>query len=122
MTISRVLLTGSLLLCFACNDEPAGNHGTLIGLTCESSEECDIGGTCLIDGKDGMCAQPCQEPGAAQECPLGSYCDQGEFTSDTEDKSLMTLCLPSCKVQSDCREGYECTAVSGGPGKVCHPT
>lgn len=95
---------------------------TLIGLTCETSDMCDVTGVCIVDGPDGMCTQPCKVPGGAGQCPYGNYCTRGEFTADESGgKGPMTLCLPSCEAQSDCREGYSCNGVSSGPGKVCQP-
>jgi len=83
---------------------------------------CDVQGVCIIDGPDGMCAQTCKTPGGPGECPYGSYCTRNEFTADASGgKGQMTLCLPACKEQSDCREGYNCNGVSSGPGKVCEP-
>lgn len=113
------LLLGGGLLVTACS----GGSGseTLIGATCETSEECDVTGVCVVDGKDGMCTQPCTVPGGAGQCPLGSYCTREELTSDSSDKSSMVLCFPSCESQDDCRDGYSCNGVSSGPGKVCVP-
>jgi hypothetical protein len=104
-----------------CSNELDGNNGTLIGLSCKTADDCDVAGVCITDGKGGLCSQTCMYPGRAQECPFGSYCDQAELTTDSAETSEMTLCLPSCKANSDCRPGYECSDVFGGPGKSCHP-
>jgi hypothetical protein len=93
----------------------------LIGAPCETADDCDVSGVCLTDGKDGLCSRTCNAPGRAGECPLGSYCDRAELTSDMQDTFVMFVCLPACKSQSDCRDGYSCNGVSGGPGKVCTP-
>jgi hypothetical protein len=93
---------------------------TLIGATCKKSSECDVTGVCITDGKDGLCSLSCTSPGAAGACPVGAYCDRGQFTTDQE-SGEQTLCLPACTKQSDCRDGYECNGVSSGPGKVCQP-
>jgi hypothetical protein len=110
-------------ICFVLLVACGGDAGSasLVGATCKLSSECDVTGICLTDGKDGACSLTCEEPGAAQECPLGSYCDSGKFTTDKTPTSDMTVCLPACKEQSDCRDGYTCKGVSGGPGKVCAP-
>lgn len=125
MTTIRAWLPRSLFALLAgllaCNDGLAGNHGTQIGLSCATSDECDLGGICVVDAPSGFCSQECEEPGEAQQCPLGSYCDFGEFATDVEDKTSRTLCLAACKAQSDCRRGYECVDVSSGPGKICRP-
>jgi hypothetical protein len=95
--------------------------GTLIGATCGSSAECGPGGVCVTSGKDGQCAMSCSVPGGVAQCPLGSNCDNGNWKTDTTGKSSMTLCLPACTDSSECRSGYACNAVSGGPGRVCVP-
>jgi hypothetical protein len=119
--MSNVHWLGVLIgLCLvACHD--GGGAGTLIGATCNDSAQCDVAGVCVIDGKDGLCALPCQSPGAVGECPFGTYCDRGSYTTDTQDKSELTLCLPACTDKVDCRDGYDCKGVSSGPGKVCQP-
>jgi hypothetical protein len=116
---ARARLLCCAWLLSACSS--GGGSETLIGATCHNSDECDVAGTCVTDGPDGICTQSCRVPGGAQECPLNSYCDRAELTSDTAAKSEMTLCLPACKAQGDCRDGYSCSGVSGGPGKVCRP-
>jgi hypothetical protein len=98
-----------------------GGAETLIGAPCSSAAECDVSGVCVIDGQDGLCSRSCRVPGRAGECPVGSYCDQAELTTSGQGKSEMTLCLPACKEQRDCRAGYRCLDVNGGPGKVCRP-
>jgi hypothetical protein len=103
----------------ACGSDSSG--GSLIGATCKVSSDCDVAGLCLTDGKDGLCSMACNVPGGAGECMLGGYCDRGSFTSDTHPTSEMTVCLPACKKDSDCRDGYRCKGVSGGPGSVCAP-
>ena len=108
-----------LLLLVGCGGD-AGSE-TLIGYPCKTSDDCDVTGVCVTDGKDGMCTQKCISPGGAQQCPYGTYCTRSEYASDKQDKVSMTLCFPACKEQSECREGYECTGVSSGPGKVCQP-
>jgi hypothetical protein len=114
------VLAALMTLClFGCGDD-TGN-GTLIGATCENSDECDLSGACVTDGKGGICTLPCQAPGAAGACPFGAYCDRGAYTTDTQAKSEQTLCLPACTQKADCRDGYECNGVSSGPGKVCQP-
>jgi len=106
-------------LLIACSGDDGAE--TLIGATCESAADCDIEGVCIVDGPGGMCSQRCADPGQAGACPLGSYCDRKPLTTDTDERAEMMLCLPACKSQDDCRDGYECTGVSGGPGKVCQP-
>jgi hypothetical protein len=107
-------------LCVACGDD--NNSATLIGATCKASKDCDpINGVCITSGKDGLCAEQCDDPGAANACPLGAYCDNSVLASDVQDAVSMSLCLPACKDKSDCRSGYDCTGVSSGPGKVCKP-
>jgi hypothetical protein len=105
---------------FGCGSSADG-HLTLIGATCERSEECDVLGVCVTDGKGGLCASPCRVPGGAQQCPLGAYCDRASLTTDINEMSEMTLCLPACDNKTACRDGYECKDVNGGPGKVCRP-
>ena len=107
------------LLLAACMS--TGGAETLIGAPCQRADECDVTGVCVTDGLDGLCSRTCRVPGGAGECPLGSYCDRAQLTTDTQSTSEMTLCLPACKEQKDCRAGYSCNGVSGGPGKVCRP-
>lgn len=110
------------VLCFLWLSACGGASGseTLIGYPCESSDDCDVTGVCVKDGKDGMCTQTCISPGGAGQCPYGTYCTRGEFTSDKA-TNTMTLCFPACKDKEECRDGYECNGVSSGPGKVCQP-
>lgn len=115
------ILAGILIACslLACGSDDKEN---LIGETCTKASDCDVGGLCITSGKAGLCSQPCETPGGAMQCPLGSYCDRLGLTTDTTpDKTDMTVCLPACSAQSDCRDGYTCNGVSGGPGKVCQP-
>jgi hypothetical protein len=93
---------------------------TLIGEPCGSSLECGAAGVC-VTGQNGLCALPCDVSGDPNECPGGSYCDRESLASDTANKQDMTLCLPACLDQLDCRSGYDCKGVSGGNGKVCTP-
>lgn len=117
----RIPCLAVLLVLAACGDDL--DSETLIGATCKKTEDCDVTGVCITSGKDGMCSMPCEVPGAQQECPLGTYCDRVNVVTkkDKDTRSEMTLCLPACSAQSDCREGYECTGVSNGPGKTCKP-
>jgi hypothetical protein len=101
-----------------CGDDDHGGE-TLIGVPCEKSSECDVTGSCVTSGKDGLCTMPCDAPGAAGQCPLGSYCDRREVEVDGDEASAMTLCFPSCENQDDCRDGYECDEVVAGHGMVC---
>jgi hypothetical protein len=114
--------SGSHALLFALLSA-CGSDGqeTLIGERCKVSSDCDADGVCILDGKGGMCSTACEIPGGAMQCPLGNYCDRRELTTDVSEKMEMTLCLPACKTQGDCRDGYECNGVNGGPGKVCQP-
>lgn len=118
--LNRISLLLGFILLGACG----GTDGTetLIGYPCEDSDQCDVTGVCVTDGRDGVCTQTCMVPGGAGQCPLGSYCTRGEYTAAGQDEpSTRTLCFPACKEQSDCREGYTCNGVSSGPGKVCLP-
>jgi hypothetical protein len=103
----------------ACHSDQGS--GSLLGATCHQSSECDASGLCVTDGKDGLCTLPCSVPGGVGECSLGSYCQRGSFGIDGADAEEITLCMPSCKSQSDCRDGYACNGVNGGPGKICEP-
>jgi hypothetical protein len=112
---------GVLIACslFACGGDDKEN---LIGEACTKSSDCDVSGLCITSGKAGLCSQTCEVPGGAMQCPLGAYCDRLGLTTETmPDKTDMTVCLPACDSQSDCRSGYTCNGVSGGPGKVCQP-
>lgn len=116
----RTLLGFALLISIApaCGDDLEGE--TLIGATCKRSDECDVTGVCVQVG-EGLCSIECKFPGQAQQCPLGSYCD--ERTVETPEKTLqpMTLCFPACKSNSDCRSAFECRNTTAGSGKVCVP-
>jgi hypothetical protein len=101
----------------SCGDDLDGE--TLIGLPCNESSECDVTGICVTSGKGGLCVMPCDFPGMAGQCPLGSYCDRQEVEVDEGAASSMTLCFPSCDSQGDCRDGYRCEEVVEGYGKVC---
>lgn len=107
-----------LLMQAACGDDLDGE--TLIGATCKASKDCDVTGVCVI-GREGLCSLKCEAPGVAQQCPLGSYCDQRTVETADETIQPMTLCFPACKSSSDCRDGYECKTVTAGSGEVCVP-
>jgi hypothetical protein len=113
--LAVAVLAGALA---ACGDDL--DSETLIGATCKKADDCDVTGVCIKAG-DGMCSLPCDVPGAAQQCPVGTYCDSVNVETTDQDKSEMTLCLPACSSKSDCRDGYDCKGVSSGPGKVCKP-
>lgn len=108
----------SLAAIAGCGDDDLESE-TLIGLPCKESSECDVTGKCVTSGKGGLCVMECDAPGAAGQCPLGSYCDEREVAIDEGDPSTMTLCFPSCESQGDCRDGYECDDVTEGHGMVC---
>lgn len=109
-----------VFICLACGNDLDGE--TLLGATCESSEDCDVADGICVRGGEGMCSRSCENPGAAQECPLGHYCDRGQVeTTEDEVARDMTLCFPACKAQTDCRVGFKCKGVSSGAGKVCFP-
>ncbi|HKU40569.1 MAG TPA: hypothetical protein VJR89_20555 [Polyangiales bacterium] len=115
----RWLALAVLVLGAGCGDDL--DSETLIGATCKKTDDCDVTGVCITTGA-GMCTLPCEFPGRAQQCPIGSYCDELKVeTADEDEASTMILCLPACDGKSDCRDGYECTGVSAGPGKVCKP-
>jgi hypothetical protein len=118
--LSLLAWVGIALFTFGCNNGGSGT-GTLIGLPCTNSAMCGPVGICITTQKDGECSLPCQVSGGLGECPLGTYCDREDLKSDVEPKSQMTLCLPSCNADNDCRSGYKCKGVSDGPGKVCAP-
>ncbi|HEY2736726.1 MAG TPA: hypothetical protein VGI70_22150 [Polyangiales bacterium] len=117
--MKNFLSIAALVAASACVS--TGGKNSLIGETCQTADDCDVSGVCVTDGKDGLCALPCLEPGGAGQCPLGAYCDRASLTTDSQPMAEMTLCLPACKSNSDCRDGYECNDVSSGPGKVCEP-
>ncbi len=98
-----------------------GGGGTLIGATCKHSTECGPAGVCITSGKNGLCSLPCAMPGNPEECLPGSYCDQESVRTDNEGPSERTLCFPACTDKSQCRDGYDCRNINGGPGKVCSP-
>jgi hypothetical protein len=119
MTRIMVALVFSAIVGSGCGDDDW--TGTLIGLSCDDSVECDVAGACVTDGRDGLCTMPCQTSGGIGECPLGSYCDRENVSIDDGRRREETLCFPACDDDDDCRIGYKCDGVSGGPGKVCHP-
>lgn len=116
MRTSILLCLGSLLL-LACGSDA---DGTLLGATCERSEHCGPEGICITSGDEGLCSFACQVSGRPGQCPLGAYCDHEKVKTDFGDGD-MTLCFPACDRSDDCRPGYKCGGVSGGPGNVCHP-
>lgn len=107
------------VLLWSCSQ--AGGVDSLVGFTCKTSDECDPSGECITSGQDGACTLGCIATDAVGECPRGTYCDRLTVTTDVRDESERTLCMPACKSQDDCREGYACNGVNGGPGKVCRP-
>jgi hypothetical protein len=115
----RIVSLIALLGFAACGDDLESE--TLIGATCEDTEDCDVAGVCITSSSDGMCSMACETAGAPQQCPLDTYCDSVHVETAEDTLSDMTLCLPACTAKTDCRSGYECTGVSGGSGKVCKP-
>ncbi len=111
-------------ICFASWAIACGNDldgETLIGSTCKTEDDCDVAGVCVTSGEDGLCSAKCRFPGAAQECPLGSYCDERQVETSEDAEAAMILCFPACNEQRDCRAGYNCRPVTEGEGKVCVP-
>jgi hypothetical protein len=117
----RVLLGFALLIFIApgCGDDLEGE--TLIGATCKRADDCDVTGVCVLGG-DGLCSRTCDSPGQAQQCPLGSYCDERVVETTDDTLQSMTLCFPACKSNSNCRSGYTCKSVTAGSGRVCVPS
>jgi hypothetical protein len=109
------MIAAALLL--GCGGSRGG--GSLIGATCKHSEQCGPAGVCITSGKDGLCSLPCVVPGGPNECLPGSYCDEELVQTDTQDQADLTLCFPACTDKSQCRAGYDCKPINGGPGKVC---
>ena len=95
--------------------------GSLIGMTCKHSDECGAAGICVTSSKDGLCSLPCVVPGGPSECLPGSYCDEELVRTDTTDQADLTLCFQACTDESQCRDGYDCRKINGGPGRVCRP-
>ena len=118
----RTLLGLTLLILLtqvACGDDLEGE--TLIGASCKHASDCDVGGVCITTGTDGLCSQECRNPGQAQECPLGTYCDEQNVETTDATQQSMTLCFPACENDDDCRDGYKCNNVNVGHGKICVP-
>jgi hypothetical protein len=115
----RIALLALSLAFAACGDDLESE--TLIGATCEETEDCGVEGVCITSGRDGMCSRACEDPGALMQCPLDTFCDSMNVETAEDTLSDMTLCLPACTQTTDCRTGYECTGVSGGSGRVCQP-
>src|SRR4051812_41686726 len=80
-----------------------GGCGPTVGDPCTTSQECG-GGTCLnqtfVPG--GYCSVGCKADGL---CPTGSTCVR-EVSGRGND-----MCLRTCRLDADCRQGYLCRSI-----------
>ncbi len=70
-----------------------GDKKKPLGAPCDQITKCT--GVCNLGMPDGMCVVPCDE---ATPCKKGQCIDFGSAS----------YCLPSCNVNTDCRDGYTC--------------
>lgn len=97
---------------YACFSQPVGQ----VGAHCDTAPEgpgCAAGLTCFQgSGSAGYCTTDC---GSKDFCPWTTICGStGAFEQ----------CLRRCKANTDCPDGFECTAkpaVTGVAQKVCFP-
>ncbi|MBI4817977.1 MAG: hypothetical protein HY791_17075 [Deltaproteobacteria bacterium] len=98
------------LVLFGC-----GEIAKSVGSTCTNGDECPESFTriCITSWRDGYCTEYDCEPSS---CPSGSACVSGlTFTGFPSDD----FCLATCVGDTDCRDGYRCTAF--GSYRVCAP-
>lgn len=103
MRRSLLLIAALALPLFGC--------GTSIGDSCAPSDGCgsdDL--VCRGDFPGGLCTKGCTAEGDTESCDGNSICS-AQFRA--------LLCVPRCKEQSDCREGYQCNGISGSNIKAC---
>jgi hypothetical protein len=116
------MMSRAFWLCLLSACASTGGAESLVGESCTAADECDVSGICITDGPGGLCSLECLVPGGAGQCPGGSYCDRSNVSTDDSASRQRTVCLPACEHDDDCRSGYSCNGVSGGPGKVCRPS
>ena len=96
VALRRVVLCGAVLAT-ACGPGGAPDAGASIGEPCGEGTTCPTGLACIGDGRfaGGYCSAMCPDG----TCPGDAACD---------DSYGPPLCLASCLVPSDCRDGYQC--------------
>lgn len=75
---------------------------------CKNGAKCDTGiNKCLVSTGRMQCL-PCSKSGGQAECAAGYGCVDAPlgYTSSTTQKE--TVCLKSCKIDTDCEQGYTC--------------
>ncbi|MBU1410116.1 hypothetical protein KKC22_01245 [Myxococcota bacterium] len=85
-----VVVLGLAFFSVACDD---GAKSKPLGSPCTIDTDCT--GLCNLGLPDGMCVVPCAE---ATPCSKGECIDFGDIS----------FCMPTCELNTDCREGYTC--------------
>ncbi len=89
-TFLKFIFVVSLSLVTACDD---GKKSEPLGAPCTIDTDCT--GLCNLGLPGGMCVVPCDE---ATPCKKGECIDFG----------TASYCMPSCTVNTDCRDEYTC--------------
>ncbi len=103
--MTRTLSLLGLLALSAC--------GPVLGVPCQTRTDCGASMTCF-PAPNGFCSHGCSVEGIELDCPAGTLCTYFGGSS--------LVCSLPCKVDSDCREGYECAPVQNSSNKyACRP-
>lgn len=94
--VNKFFLTLIVILSFsavliACEDDDV--QKLPLGSPCDETSNCE--GVCDTTLPDGMCVVPCDE---ANPCDTGACVESGG----------LAFCMPACKENSECRDGYSC--------------
>jgi len=110
----------SLLVACSGSDGAVGGTESRVGQACSAAAACGPAEQCLVGEPGGLCVKPCTTSGSPGECPTGTLCDRDSFLGDDgRTEQVLTVCLRQCEKDDQCRQGYKCSGVSGGSGKVC---
>lgn len=87
--------------------------GPVLGLPCKTRADCGASMSCYPT-TDGFCSHGCTAEGVDFDCPSGTIC--------TYFGTSNLVCSLPCKVDSDCRSGYECAPVQNSSNLyACRP-
>ena len=78
-----------------CDPPPPAPVVPVYGAACDATTPCSEGLDCIDTLPDGYCTSTCGEG----DCGVGARCD-ASFTP--------ALCVSTCEVGADCRDGYQC--------------
>jgi len=128
--LSRLLVLAAALLLVACQPEIGDSCSNAGDCSQQGERTCDVtqpGGYCTIFGCDiDACPEEAACIGFQSVVSIAPECS----SLQARPRLQRTLCLFTCKKNSDCRSGYSCVdmrqqnpwgaqVISNGSGKVC---